>query len=319
MKKVLITGITGFAGSYLAEYLVAKKEYKILGTYLIEKSITNVDKIKQYIKLFKVNLLYAEDTYSVVEKTKPDLIFHLAALPSPANSFGNPQKSLTNNILSELNILDAIRINSLFNTKILVISSADIYGIVKKEDLPIDENTPLMPLSPYAVSKIAQDFLGLQYFLAYKLKIVRVRPFNHIGPRQTPHFVISSFAQQIAEIEKGKRKPVLHVGNLEAKRDFTDVRDIVTAYLLALKHGKFGEVYNIGRGMSYKIEDILSKLLSFSSSKISIKVDKSLLRPIDNPDLLCNASKFIKISGWKPKIDLDKTLIDTLDYWRKIV
>jgi len=318
MKKVLITGITGFAGSYLAEHLLAKKNYYVFGTYLLDKSIENVDAIKKDIKLFKVNLLLPRETNVVIKKIRPNLIFHLAALTSPANSFKYPQKTLTNNIIAQLNVLNSVKRNNLLDTKILIISSADIYGIVKKEDLPIDENTPLMPLSPYAVSKIAQDFLGMQYFLAYKLKIVRVRPFNHIGLRQSPHFVIGSFAQKIAEIEKGKREPVLRVGNLEAKRDFTDVRDMVCAYLLALEKGKFGEVYNIGRGKSYKIRDILNKLLSWSSSKISVKVDKSLFRPIDNPDLLCDLSKFVKISGWKPSIDLDKTLKDTLDYWRNI-
>jgi len=319
MKKVLITGITGFAGSYLAEYLLTQRKYDVFGTYLLEKSITNIDSIKKDVKLFKINLLFAKETYAVVKKIKPDLIFHLAALPSPANSFKDPKKTLTNNIIAQVNTLNAVNINNLANTKILITSSADIYGIVKKEDLPIDEDRALMPLSPYAVSKIAQDFLALQYFLAYKVKIVRVRPFNHIGPRQSSHFVVASFAKKIAEIEKGKRNQTLSVGNLEAKRDFTDVRDMVCAYVLALEKGKFGEVYNIGRGVSYKIGDILNKLLSLSSLKINVKVDRSLFRPIDNPDLLCDSEKFVKISGWKPKINIDITLRDTLDYWRNTV
>jgi len=319
MKRVLITGITGFAGSYLSQYLLAKKNYAVFGTYLLDKSIGNVDAIRQHLRLFKIDLLRTNESHVIVKKIKPDLVFHLAALPSPANSFKDPQKTLTNNIVAQLNILNAIKTNKFLDTKILIISSADVYGIVGKEHLPIDESTVLMPLSPYAVSKITQDFLGLQYFLAYKLKIVRVRPFNHIGPRQSPHFVVSSFCQKIAEIEKGYREPILHVGNLEAKRDFTDVRDMVRAYVLALEKGKFGEVYNIGQGVSYKIRDILDKLLILSKAKITVKSDKSLLRPIDNPDLLCNASKFVKISGWKPRINIETTLKDTLDYWRNIV
>lgn len=319
MKKVLITGITGFAGSHLGEYLLTKKNYDIFGTYLLDRSISNIDAIKKDIKLFKVNLLFSQETDALVKKIKPDLIFHLAALPSPVKSFKDPQNTLTNNIIAQLNVLNAVKTYNLLHTKILIISSADIYGVVKKEDLPINENTALMPISPYAVSKIAQDFLGLQYFLSYKLKIVRVRPFNHIGPRQSPDFVVSSFAKKIAEIEKGRQEPVLRVGNLEAKRDFTDVRDMVRAYAIVLEKGKLGEIYNIGSGVSYRIYDILNKLLSRSKSEITVKSDKSLFRPIDNPELLCDATKFVKISNWKPRIDIDTTLKDTLDYWRDIV
>lgn len=176
-----------------------------------------------------------------------------------------------------------------------------------------------MPTSPYSVSKIAQDFLGLSYFLAYRLKIVRVRPFNHIGPKQSPHFVVSSFAKQISEIEKGKKEPILRVGNLEAKRDFTDVRDMVNAYVLATQKGKDGEVYNLGSGRAYKISEILEKLVSLSFSKIKVVEDKTLFRPNDNPQLVCNADKFTKLTGWRPQIPLATTLKETLDYWRKMI
>lgn len=319
MKRVLITGITGFAGSHLAEYLVAKNEYETTGTFLFEESIRNVDKIKKKISLVKVDLTNRGSTFNLIKNIKPNLVFHLAALTSPADSFQNPNETITNNIDIEINLLSAIKESKLLDTKILITSSADIYGLVKKEDLPIDEETRLMPASPYAVSKIAQDFLGLQFFLSYNLKIIRVRPFNHIGTRQSPQFVVSAIAKKIAEIEKGKREKVLSVGNLGSKRDFTDVRDMVRAYTSALDKGKLGEVYNIGSGVSYRIYDILNKLLSMSSLKITVKSEKSLFRPIDNPELLCDATKFIKISNWKPKIDIDTTLKDTLDYWRSIV
>lgn len=319
MKKVLITGITGFAGSYLAEYLVAKRKHDVFGTYLLDKSVNNVNAIKKDIKLFRINLLFPKETDEVVKAIKPDLVFHLAALPSAADSFKAPQETLTNNINAQVNILNAIRINNLLDTRILVTSSADIYGLVKKEDLPIDEGTSFMPVSPYAVSKIAQDFLALQYFLAYKLKIVRVRPFNHIGPRQSANFVVPSFAQKIAQIEKGKREPILRVGDLESKRDFTDVRDMVCAYNLGLEKGEPGDVYNIGSGGSYKIYDILNSLLLLSKIKIAIKKDKSLLRPTDIPELVCDAGKFKRLTNWKPKIDINTTLKNTLDYWRNIV
>lgn len=319
MKKVFITGITGFAGSHLAEYLSSKKKYKIVGTYLFDESIRNVNNFKNKINLVKVDLAHKESVSDLIRDLKPDLVFHLAALTSPAESFQNPNETITNNIDIEVNLLSAIKENKLLDAKILITSSADIYGLVRKKDLPIDEETRLMPVSPYAVSKIAQDFLGLQFFLSYNLKIIRVRPFNHIGPRQSPQFVVASIAKKIAEIEKGKREKVLSVGNLESKRDFTDVRDMVRVYTIVLEKGKLGEVYNIGSGVSYSIREILNKLLSMSNSKITVKSDKSLFRPIDNPELICDATKFIKISNWKPKIDIDTTLKDTLDYWRNIV
>lgn len=319
MKKVLITGITGFAGSCLAEYLTLKGNYEVSGTYLTEESLRNVEGIKNKISLIKADLSQEKVVDNIIKSVLPSEIFHLAALTSPADSYKNPTQTLTNNISLQVNLLESIRSNNLLDTKILIVSSADIYGIVKKVDLPIDELTPLTPTSPYSVSKIAQDFLGLTYFLSYKLKIVRVRPFNHIGPKQSPHFAVSSFAKQIAEIEKGKREAVLRVGNLETKRDFTNVKDMVSAYLLAIEKGKDGEVYNIGSGISYKMSDILNQLVFLSSSKIKIEKDEDLFRPSDNPELLCDASKFKKITGWKPKISMEETLKDTLDYWRNII
>ena len=319
MKKVLITGITGFAGSYLAEYLVDKKEYEIWGTYLFDDSLANVAAIKDKTNLIKIDLSKEENVFNLVKDAAPSLIFHLAALTSPADSFKSPTETLTNNISLQINLLEAVRKFNLFKTKILIVSSADIYGLVKKENLPIDEQTPLTPTSPYSVSKIAQDFLGLTYFLSYKLRIVRVRPFNHIGPRQSPQFVVSSFAKQIAEIEKGKRNPILKVGNLEAKRDFTDVKDMVRAYAAVMGKGKIGDVYNIGSGTSYKISDILNKLVFMSSSKIKIEKEEGLLRPSDNPELICDSTKFVKLTGWKPEISIEETLRDTLDYWRNII
>jgi GDP-4-dehydro-6-deoxy-D-mannose reductase len=319
MKKVLITGITGFAGSCLAEYLLSVGGYEISGTYLAEDSLGIIGGIKSKLALIRADLSEAKSVFKIVEEVKPDIIFHLAALTSPFDSFSNPIQTLNNNISLEVNLLEGIRKFNLFDTKILITSSADIYGLVKKEDLPIDEQTPLMPTSPYSVSKIAQDFLGLTYFLSYKLKVIRVRPFNHIGPRQSPNFVVSSFAKQIAEIEKGKRAPILRVGNLETKRDFTNVKDMVRAYVLAIEKGEYGDVYNIGSGTSYEISDILNKLISMSSSKIKIEKDEALSRPSDNPNLVCDASKFMKLTDWKPQISIETTLKDTLDYWRNII
>lgn len=319
MKTVLITGISGFAGSYLAEYLVSKKEFDVYGTYLLEESKLNLSKVRDQTKLIKTDLSKDNQVFDLIKKVRPSLIFHLAALTSPADSFKNPTQTITNNISLQINLLEAVKESKLLNTKILIVSSADIYGAVDKKDLPIDEDTKLMPTSPYSVSKIAQDFLGLTYYLSYDLKIIRVRPFNHIGPRQSHHFVVAAFAKQIAEIEKGKRKPILSVGNIEAKRDFTNVKDMVRAYNLAIEKGEIGEAYNIGSGISYKVSDILDKLVSMSRVKMKIKKEERLVRPSDNPELVCDPSKFVRLTHWKPEISIETTLKDTLDYWRNII
>ncbi len=318
--KILITGITGFAGSHLAEYLVGKNvDNEFYGTYLSTDSLRNIEAVKNQVNLTKLDLSNDKEVLELVDRIKPDIIFHLAAMPSAADSFSSPVKPMLNNIHSEINILEGVRKSNLKDCKILIISSAEIYGDVAKDDLPIDENVNFRPTNPYAVSKLTQDFLGLQYFLSYNFKIIRVRPFNHIGPRQSPGFVVAAFAKKIVEIEKGKGSGVLTVGNLEAKRDLTDVRDMVKAYALAVSAGEYGEVYNLGFGVSYKISDILNKLLSLSKAEIKVEIDKSLFRPIDNPDLICDATKFKKLTGWKPEIEIDTTLKDTLDYWRNII
>ena len=319
MKNILITGISGFAGSFLVEYLVSQNRGKISGTYLEEASLSNIENVKTKVNLFKLNLTEEKKVLNIVKEVKPDFVFHLAALTSPKESFDNPFETIENNVKAELNLLEAVRKLKQLNTRILVISSSEVYGIVEKKDLPIDEDTKLMPASPYAVSKITQDFLALQYFLSYNSRIIRVRPFNHIGPRQAPYFVVSAFAKKIAEIEKGKADNILFVGNLDSKRDFTDVRDMVRAYSILIEKGREGDVYNIGSGRSYEISEILNKMLSLAKTKIKVRVDESLLRPNDNPDLVCDRTKFTNLTGWKPEILIDKTLKDTLDYWRNII
>jgi len=318
MKKVLITGITGFVGKHLATHLLSQESYEVVGTYRSQSSLETLGEIKDHISLKQIDLNNAEEVEELITSEKPDFICHLAAQASPSKSFADPMATFTNNIAAEFSILEAVKKSDL-RTRILIISTGDIYGIVRPADIPIDEETPLRPATPYAVSKIAQDYLSLQYTLAYKIDTVRLRPYNHIGPGQKEGYVVSDFAKQIAEIEKEKKEPVLSVGNLDAGRDFTDVRDIVKAYELALGKGESGEVYNIGSGKSHKISDVLQTLLSFSTKKITVEVDQKKFRPIDVPEIVCDYEKFHKLTGWKPEIPFEKTLQDILDYWRKIV
>lgn len=317
MSKVLITGITGFAGSHLADYLIKKGNYEVAGTCLDKKTVSNLDSSKDNVTLHELNLLDGAATTKLIQDEKPDLLFHLAALTSPRSSFDNPKDTFVNNVAAQINILEAVKKYSM-ETKILVVSSAEVYGLVSKENLPIDEDTPFNPTNPYAVSKLAQDYLGLQYNLSHKLRIVRVRPFNHVGPRQAPGFVISAFAKRIVEIEKGNEK-VMKVGNLSSKRDFTDVKDMAKAYVLALEKGKEGDVYNLGSGKSYEISRILEMMIGMSKIDIKTEADQSLMMPSDNPELICDPSKFAALTGWKAEIPIEKTLQDTLDYWRGII
>lgn len=318
-KKILVTGGSGFAGSHLLEYLLENTHHSLFGTYLTRESLENLPDSLKNVNFKKLDLIKEKETSSLIEEIRPDYIFHLAGFASTSKSFHSPWETIGNNMKAQLNLLEAIRKSELFDTSIVVISSADIYGKVTDEELPIKETAELRPSSPYSVSKIGQDFLALQYFNSYGIKTIRLRPFNHIGPRQSPDFVVSSFAKKIAEIEKGKIEPVLSVGNLEPKRDFTNVKDMVKGYWMAMEKGAPGQVYNLGSGVSYKIEEILTMLLSLTEKKISVKQDESLLRPVDNQELRCDSSKFKKLTGWTPEISIEKTLQQTLDYWRNII
>jgi GDP-4-dehydro-6-deoxy-D-mannose reductase len=311
--RALITGLAGFAGSHLTDFLLEKK-IEVGGViYHSAHGKTLGDKLAK-IKIFAGDLENPKFVNRVIREYRPDHIYHLAAQSSAAISFANPEATLMGNIRSQLNLLEAVR-NYYQNPKILVVGSAEEYGLVEKKDLPIAEDTPLRPIQPYAVSKIAQDYLGLQYFLTYKLQIVRVRPFNFIGSRQRTDFVVADFCNQVARIVKGKQDPVVRVGNIDAKRDFTDVRDMAHAYYLALERGESGEVYNLGSGKSYSVQWVLEKIIEYSEQEISIAIEDKRLRPLDIPETICDYSKFHKQTGWRPKIDIETTLKDTLNFY----
>lgn len=317
--KVLITGITGFAGSHLAEYILHNQaNVEVYGLVRWRSRLENIITFQDKVFLLEADLKDPTSLRSVLAYVKPDWIFHLAAQSFVPTSWKCPAETFNINVIGQINLFEALLSLNL-NPKIHIAGSSEEYGQVYESEIPMKETNPLRPLSPYAVSKVAQDLLAYQYYRSYGLRTVRTRGFNHTGPRRGEVFVTSSLAKQIAEIEKGKREAVIRVGNLEAKRDFTDVRDIVRAYWLALEKGEEGEVYNIGSGRTYAIREILEMLLSLSRVKVKIEVDPARLRPSDVPILLADSSKFKELTGWEPEIPFEKTLEDLLDYWRERV
>ena len=314
--KALITGIAGFAGSHLAEYLLAHTGLEVSG--IIHKRDENIAHLRDRLTLFRGDLRDADSVHGILAQASPDYIFHLAAQAFVPLSWRDPWGTLENNIRITLNILEAVVALGI-KPRILIVGSADEYGLVSENELPISEDAPLRPYSPYAVSKIAQDMLGYQYHVSYKLPIVRVRPFNHIGPRQSEAFVAADFAKQIAEAELGLRRPVIRVGNLEAKRDFSDVRDIVRGYYLALTRGEPGEVYNLGAEQAFSIRELLDRLLGMSAIPLEVEQDPARLRPSDVPIVVSDCAKIREQTGWRPQIPIEQSLRDVLEYWRKRV
>ncbi len=320
--RILITGITGFVGSHLAEYCLNIPNAEVYGTVFshhLGDELKRIEHIKNKVSLLECNLMNRTAVQRVLEKVKPDKIFHLAAQSFVPTSWQSPEDTIINNIMSELNIFEVAREIGI-NPVIQIAGSSEEYGLVKENELPVKEENILRPLSPYAVSKVAQDALACQYYYSYGLKTVVTRAFNHEGPRRGEQFVTSNFAKQIAEIEKGKKEPIIFVGNLEAKRDYSDVRDVIDAYWIATEKCNFGEPYNICSGKSWSIKSVLDLLISKSTEKnIQIKQDPERMRPSDVPFLLGDCSKFKKQTGWEPKIPFEKTLEDTLNYWRENV
>ncbi|MEO0082867.1 MAG: GDP-mannose 4,6-dehydratase [candidate division WOR-3 bacterium] len=315
--NILITGITGFAGSHLAEFLLKEKKHKVFGTFRWRSRMENIEHIKNQLILYECDLKDMTATFDIIKKIKPDMIFHLAAQSYVPMSWVAPAETLTTNILSEVNIFEAVRNLKLTDCLIHIAGSSEEYGMVYPKETPIKETNPLRPLSPYGVSKVAQDLMGYQYFMSYNLKIIRTRAFNHTGPRRGEVFVTSNFSKQIVEIEKGIRKPIIYVGNLDAVRDFTDVRDVVRAYYLTLAKGKPGEVYNVCSGKGYKIKEMLNILLSLAKVDIDIKQDPKRLRPSDVELLIGDNTKISKEIGWRPEIPFKQTLSDLLNFWRQ--
>ena len=312
--RALITGAGGFVGGHLCAYLLAHTDWELMGT--VYPHPVDAQPQEPRLRLRHTDLRDPEGVQALVGEVQPDTIFHLAAQSFVPASFADPWDTLQNNIRAQLNLLEAVR-RSGRDVRVLVVGSNEEYGAPKPEELPQTEESPLRPNNPYAVSKVAQDFLGLQYYLAYGLPVVRVRPFNHTGPGQAPRFVVPAFASQIARIEAGLQAPVMQVGNLDAARDFTDVRDIVRAYHLAVSQGEPGEVYNLASGRPQSVRGLLEMLLSYSQAEIRVERDPDRYRPVDVPMAYGSAEKFRRRTGWGPQILFAQTLRDVLAYWRE--
>ena len=314
--RVLITGITGFVGSHMAEYVLAKGA-QVFGSTRWRSKTENIEHLRSKVTFIESDLRDLSSVRALLETSVPDYIVHLAAQSFVGVSWHAPAETLTTNIISQVNLLEALR-GLKMSPRFLAVGSSEEYGLVLEDEVPIKETNPLRPLSPYAVSKVTQDMMGYQYFKSYGLPIIRTRAFNHEGPRRGDVFVTSNFARQVAEIEAGLREPVVYVGDLTPRRDYSDVRDIVRGYWLLLERGEPGEVYNLCSGRSWSIQQVLDFVLSLSTVKgIEVKTDPARLRPSDVMILEGDPTKMHKATGWKVEIPFERTLTDLLDYWRQ--
>ncbi|HBH04907.1 MAG: GDP-mannose 4,6-dehydratase [Elusimicrobia bacterium GWA2_69_24] len=316
--RVLITGITGFVGSHLAEHSLVQGA-EVVGSLRWRSKTEHIDHLRDRLALVESDLRDLFSVRTLLERARPDYVVHLAAQSFVAASWETPAETLWTNAISQINLFEAMR--QLGSTaRFLVIGSSEEYGLVYPDELPIRETNPLRPLSPYAVSKVTQDLMGWQYFKSYGMHIVRARAFNHTGPRRGETFATSNFAKQVAEIEAGLRAPVVYVGDLKPTRDFSDVRDIVRGYWQLLERGAPGEVYNLCSGVDWSIERVLSFLIGHSTTpRIDIRQDPARLRPSDVPILRGSREKIERALGWRTTIPLETTLGDLLEYWRRRV
>lgn len=310
MKKVVIIGAAGFVGHYLIDHLYEQYGWSIVATKMKAEILE-----KEEIKVVDLDILEPESITALFEKERPDYIIHLAAQSSVALSWKNPQLTVDINIKGTCNVLEAVRTLD-YKPRILLIGSGEEYGHIRPEESPVAETNSVRPGNIYAATKACQNMIGNIYAKAYGMDVMMVRAFNHIGPNQLPIFVVADFCSQVAAIEKGEKEPVICVGNLAAKRDFTDVRDVVRAYGMIMLKGQSGVTYNVGRGTSIAINDILEKILAMSQTAIKVQIDEKKFRPVDIPDIVADTTLLQKDTGWKPEIALEQTLEETLNYWR---
>jgi GDP-4-dehydro-6-deoxy-D-mannose reductase len=306
--RVLITGVTGFAGRFLADYLRSQQGTELHG---ITRSSIEIP----HVQLHQADLLDPDALRSILWLVQPVQIYHLAAYTDAGGSFRDARRVWDANLTATLNLYDACLSELSHRPRILYVSSGAVYG--EAEDQPITERTPLRPNSPYAASKAAADLASFQYWVADRLAILRVRPFNQVGPGQSTNFALARFAQQLVRIERGEAEPVLRVGNLGAERDFTDVRDMIQAFALLMASGEPGEVYNAASGTSHTMQRYLDHLLAHLKLPVTLETDPKLLRPVEAQRLQVDISKLRLATDWSPSISLDQSLLDLFSATRR--
>jgi GDP-4-dehydro-6-deoxy-D-mannose reductase len=314
--RALVTGITGFVGGHLAEHLISSGD-QVVGLSASGRWPDLLGHLAQRVRIEPCDLTECAeaDLADLISRKQPDVIYHLAAQSNPQASVADPRGTWALNLGGALNLLEAVRVSGR-KPKIIMVGTGICYGNPGPEDLPVSERCPLRPNNPYAASKAAADLLGVQHFLAHGTDVVMVRPFNHSGPRQTPTYVLAGLARQVAEVEAGRAKRV-EVGNLDVIRDFTDVRDVVRAYRMLVAGGAGGEIYNLGTGQGTRLSDALRILTTLAHKPIDVYVDPARFRPVDQPLLVADSSKLRAATGWEPVYQIQQTLADMLDYWRK--
>lgn len=308
--KALIIGASGFVGSYLA-----KAVQEELGCELYVTRRTHAVDMGEDVQSFELDVLDTGAVNALLERVRPDYIFHLAAQSSIGLSWQKPRLTVEINVKGSLNLLNSVRRLD-YQPRILLVGSGEEYGYINPENIPLTEAEVLRPGNIYAATKACQSLIGKVYADAYNMKMFMVRAFNHMGPGQSDKFVVSDFCKQVAQIELGIKPPFIRVGNLDAKRDFTDVRDMVRAYTSVIQFGMPGEIYNVGCGKAIKIRKILDVILLQSQAKIDVQIDPAKLRPSDIPIIAADTSKLYETTGWEPKIPLEQTISDVLEYWR---
>lgn len=316
--RVLITGITGLVGSHLADFLLTQPDTQVWGFKRWRADDRTIRHLRGRITLLEGDV---EDAFSVaaaIERARPDRVFHLAAQSYPSESWAAPVSTLQANVIGTVNVLEAVR-RLCPQAQVHIAGSAAAYGLIRPDEVPIAEDRPLRPLSPYGVSKATQEMLGYQYAQSYGMRVYLTRSFIHIGARQDSRTSAQTFARQIAEAEAGQREPVVFVGNLEPRRDYLDVEDAVRGLWALMERGTAGEVYNLCAGHAPQVRDLLDLNLELARIPVQVRVDPARLRPADEPILLGDNSKLRRDTGWQPQVPLRESLRRILDYWRERV